>query len=324
MTKRITTDPLATATNLRERGSPFVLATVVRAVAPTSAKAGDKAVLTKEGLLSGWVGGACAEPIVLREAEAALLDGECRLVCISPEADARARREGLVVYPMTCFGGGSLDVYLEPYLPPPRLLVFGHSPVARALTELARVMKYEVIAVDINAGPTTDPDALRALADLPPLEPERTYAIVTTHGVFDEEALEHVSSLGLAYTGLITSRTRREKLFASLVSRGFSQAALDRIDAPAGIDLGGKRPEEIALGVMAHIVALRNGRELGPSPPKRAAVEGDAGLATEGPAALTVEGPAAPAAEGPAAPAAVTAAPAAKSCCHGKKATPAG
>jgi xanthine dehydrogenase accessory factor len=316
MTKRFTTDPLATATGLRERGSPFVLATVVRAVAPTSAKAGDKAVLTKEGLLSGWVGGACAEPIVLREAEAALLDGECRLVCISPEADARAGHKGFVVYPMTCFGGGSLDVYLEPYLPPPRLLVFGHSPVARALADLARVMKYEVIAVDLNAGPTTDPDALRALADVPPLEPERTYAIVTTHGVFDEEALKHVSNLGLAYTGLITSRTRREKLFASLASHGFSQAALDRIDAPAGVDLGGKRPEEIALGVMAHIVALRNGRELGPSLPRRAATDVAAAPATDGAAA--------PATEGSATPATAAAAPAAKSCCHGKKTLPAG
>ena len=120
-----------TAKALEARGEGYVLATVIRAVAPTSAKPGDKAVVTEGGTVHGWIGGSCAEPTVKHEAELALADGECRVVQITPEPVHANEREGLVVVPMTCYSGGELEIYLEPHVAKRELLVFGNSPVAR-------------------------------------------------------------------------------------------------------------------------------------------------------------------------------------------------
>jgi xanthine dehydrogenase accessory factor len=263
-------EPLTAAAELRARGVPFVMATVVRAVAPTSAKPGDKAVLTDDGLLIGWIGGSCAEPIVRKEAEAALLDGECRLLLITPEVQA-ASGEGRSVHKMECYSGGALEIYLEPFLALPRLLVFGNSPVARALCDLGRVMRYTVTAIDLGERPQMGPDitTVRSLAALPEHDPARTFAVVSSHGVFDEESLEAALALGLPYTGFVTSRKRRDQVFAALASRGVSAELLGRVQAPAGLDLGARHPEEIALSVMAEVVATRR-RGASAQPAKRA------------------------------------------------------
>ena len=259
-----TADTLTVAADLRARGEPFVMATVVRAVPPTSAKPGDKAVLTDDGLLVGWIGGSCAEPTVTKEASLALADGECRLVLITPEDNPPASAAGLSVHKMECYSGGALEIYLEPFLALPRLLVFGNSPVARALCDLGRVMRYTVTAVDLGDRPQMGPEieTLRSLQAIPALDRSRSFAVVSSHGVFDEESLEAALQLGLAYTGFVTSRKRRDQVFASLAARGVGQAALARVRAPAGFDLGGRQPEEIALAVMAEVVATRRGRSL--------------------------------------------------------------
>ena len=297
-------DPLTAAADLRARGEPFVMATVVRAKAPTSAKAGDKAILTDEGLVVGWVGGSCAEPIVRREAEAALRDGECRLLLITPEEHPPASGNGLSVHKMECYSGGALEIYLEPFLALPRLLVFGNSPVARALFELGRLMRYVVTVIDLGDRPQmgADVDTVRSLQAMPALDTGRPVAGVSSHGVFDEESLEAALKLGLPYTGFVTSRKRREQVFASLAARGVDPAALARVQAPAGIDLGARQPEEIALSVMAEIVRTR----------RRGAAE-----RAEAPAVVTAAVPAEELATVGAPPAK------AKSCCHGNAKKPA-
>jgi xanthine dehydrogenase accessory factor len=254
-------DPLAAAADLRARGTPFVMATVVRAVAPTSAKPGDKALLTGDGLVLGWIGGRCAEQIVRKEAAAALKDGECRLIQITPNDEPPTSRSGLIVRTMECYSGGELEIYLEPFLQRPRLLVFGNSPVARALCDLGRVMKYDVTVVDLGKRPPmgSDIDPVRNLENLPVSDPSATFAVVSSHGVFDESSLQKAVALGLPYVGLVTSRRRREQVLSSLSAKGVPDDLLARISAPAGLDLGAREPEEIALAVMAQIVAVRRG-----------------------------------------------------------------
>jgi xanthine dehydrogenase accessory factor len=254
-----TADALSVAADLRARGEPFVMATVVRAVAPTSAKAGDKAVLSDDGLLIGWIGGSCAEPIVTKEAVAALVDGQCRLVLITPDENPPPTGNGLWVHRMECYSGGALEIYLEPFLALPRLLIFGNSPVARALCDLGRFMRYSVTVVDLGERPQMGPDieTIRSLQAIPALNPARTFAVVASHGVFDEESLEAALKLGLPYTGFVTSRKRREQVFSSLAARGVAADLLAHVRAPAGMDLGARQPEEIALAVMAEVVVTR-------------------------------------------------------------------
>jgi xanthine dehydrogenase accessory factor len=252
-------DPLSALADLRAREIPFVMATVVRAVSPTSAKPGDKLVFTRDGVLAGWVGGSCAEPIVRRAAEAALNDGQCRLFHITPDTDAPVGREGLSVHKMECYSGGALEIYIEPYLPPPSLLVFGNSPVARALCDIGRLMKYRVTVVDLGDRPSIadEREVVRDLTALRVPVPSSAFAVVASHGVFDEESLEKALSLDLSYVGFVTSPTRRDQVFASLAARGVPENRLAQIVAPAGLELGARQPQEVALAVMAQIVSTR-------------------------------------------------------------------
>lgn len=288
-----TTDPLAAAVELRNRGVSFVLATVVRAVAPTSAKPGDKAVLSEEGLLAGWVGGSCAEPIVRQEARAALRDGECRLLHITPDAEGPADRPGLSVHKMECYSGGALEIYLEPYLPMPTLLVFGNAPVARALCDLGRAMHYRVLVVDLGHRPSmgSDLEVVRDLDRLGDLDPSSTFAVVASHGTFDEESLEKLATLDVAYAGFVASRKRRDEVFAALSSRGVPSERLAHVRAPAGLDLGARLPHEVAVSVMAEIVSVRrSARSISPraAAPSVASAPGNPRAAPPSPGRLSV------------------------------------
>lgn len=262
------TDTLRVAAELAERGRPFVLATVVRAVAPTSTKAGDKAVITEDGEVHGWVGGSCAEPIVKKEAQAALADGECRLLHISPEAELPESRDGLTFRPMTCYSGGLLEIHLEPNLARPALLVCGNSPVARALVELGRAMRYVVVVADRTTRPPMDTqvEVVEELAGLRTWAGPNAYVVVATHGTFDVDALETVLGFECAYVGLVASQRRRASTFDRLSQRGVSDEQLMRIEAPAGLDLGAREPEEVALTILARIVQIRRARASAEAP----------------------------------------------------------
>jgi len=312
-----TADPLAAAVELRARGVAFVLATVVRAVAPTSAKPGDKAVLTERELVAGWVGGSCAEPIVRAESQAALRDGECRLLHITPDPETSGDRPGLSVRKMECYSGGALEIYLEPYLPMPTLLVFGNAPVARALCDLGHAMKYRVLVVDLGRRPSMGVhlDIVRDLDRLPDTDPSSTFAVVASHGIFDEEALEKVAGLNVAYAGFVTSRKRRDEVFAKLAARGVSPEQLARVRAPAGLDLGARQPQEVAVAVMAEIVSVRRST-------RDASSRATAAAGASAPAAGSSRAAAATPAAGSRATAATPARLAVASCCHGESHKP--
>jgi len=234
---------LQLAAELAQRGEPFVLAMVVRRESYSSAQQGDMAVITADGAYHGWLGGNCTQPTVKREARRALAEGKPRLVSLSPDPK-REDRPGVFALPMTCHSAGSVDIYLEPVLPAPRLMLFGASPVVRSLGKLGAAMGYAVAVVDGPAAPTLRPGG--ALA-----------AVVATMGENDEDSVAAALEARPDYLGVVASRRRFGELRAALLGRGVAPAALDVIRNPAGLDIGARLPEELALSILAEVVQLR-------------------------------------------------------------------
>jgi xanthine dehydrogenase accessory factor len=246
------------AKELERQNEGYVLATVVRAVAPTSAKPGDKAVVTEGGVVQGWIGGSCAEPTVKKEAKLALQDGACRVVQITPDPSLSSDREGLVVVPMTCYSGGELEIYLEPHPAKAELLVFGNSPVAQALIELGVFAGYCMTAVDTTDRPPLEgATVVRELGEVDLKRPKSAAIVVATHGVFDEDAIARAAELAPSYLGVVASPKRFSSLAGSMKRRGLSLDTWARVDGPAGIDIGARTPQEIAVSIIASITARR-------------------------------------------------------------------
>jgi xanthine dehydrogenase accessory factor len=248
---------LALAAELQRRGESFALATVVRCEAPTSAKPGAKVLVREDGRVTGWVGGACAEPVVVREALHAMADGRPRLIGLLGEgARGPGRTAGMVEYPMTCHSGGTLEIYVEPYLAKPLLVLIGHGPVLEALATFGRATEYAVQTVDAE-------QAASLLASAPAAQ--RAAVVVATHADSDESALEHVLRTDAAYVSLVASRRRAAAIAERLRERGVPLERLARLKAPAGLDIGAVSPDEIAVSILAEIIQHR--RSAKPEPP---------------------------------------------------------
>jgi xanthine dehydrogenase accessory factor len=248
----------AKAHELRSAAVPFATAVVVRAERPTSGKPGDRAIVTLDGDMFGWVGGSCAQPTVVREALKAMADGSPRLVRLSPDPGSAPLPDGIMEVPMTCFSGGTLDIFIEPQQPAPALLVVGELPVARALIRLGKALDYRVTVVD--PGDRTHPDAdvtLRDLAEIPAHVTPLTFAVVATHGEYDEAALRAILGTRAAYVGLVASHKRGEQVVDVLAGDGVDEAARARVRYPAGLDIHATRGDEIALSILAEIVQVR-------------------------------------------------------------------
>jgi len=243
-------DLLTLAADLRRHGEPFALATVVRCERPTSAKPGAKALIRPDGSVAGWVGGACAEPVVAREALAALRDGQPRLVVLVGDGGRDpARTEGIVHYPMTCHSGGTLEIYVEPFLPKALLVLVGHGPVIETLATLAESAGYGVA--------TLPGDAIGAALGGLALGSDSS-VVVATHGELDEDALAQVLATPAGYVSLVASRKRAASILETLHRRGVPREQLGRLKAPAGLDIGAVTPEEIAVSILAEIIHARH------------------------------------------------------------------
>jgi xanthine dehydrogenase accessory factor len=258
---------LRLATQLGERGEPFVLATVVWRRSPSSGKAGATALITSEGRVHGWLGGACAEPTVVREARRAIEEGTPRLLFLGPPEElAGHERDGVVTVPIACQSEGAMEVHVEPVMPQPQLVAIGRSPAAIALVSLASAMGWRSVAVDDDGDPADHAAADRMLAtvDLTDVD-ERSFVVVATQGHYDEVALEHALATPAAYIGLVASRKRAESVLGYLRDRGVSDEQLARVHAPAGLDLGRIPSEDIAVAILAEIVQLRAAEQLRPA-----------------------------------------------------------
>lgn len=244
---------------LLSQGERFAVATVVRCEAPTSGKPGDKAIISEDGKIWGWIGGGCAQPVVVAEARNALEEGRPRLVRISPATNDS--EEGVVDYPMTCHSGGTMEIYIEPVLPKPRLMILGRSPVAQTLARLGAAIDYAVSVVASEADGENFPGAAViassdfALDDLK-ITPD-TFIVVSTQGEGDEEALEQALKTNAGYVGFVASKTKAGKVFDYLKQRSISAERLNQVHAPAGLNLGARSPEEIAVSILAEIVQAR-------------------------------------------------------------------
>lgn len=251
---------------LKSSEEAFVLATVVRTVSVTAAKAGAKAIIRPDGTIAaGWIGGGCARGAVLRAATQSLRDGKARLVSIQP-GDLLAElgvkpgeaRGGVQFARNMCPSQGTMDVFIEPMLPRPSLIVFGASPVALALAAQARPLGFNVTL----AGPMDDlvevPD-VDHLVDGFAIEPDgrETYLVVSTQGRGDEAALKAAVAAKADYVGFVGSHRKMASLKRELKEDGIEPTALDRVKGPAGFDLGAITPEEIALSVLAEIISIR-------------------------------------------------------------------
>ncbi len=247
---------LSKASELLAKGEPFAVAEVVRYLSPISGKVGDKAIILADGTLWGWIGGGCAQPAVVKEALKSLQDGRPRLVRISPTS---SQEEGIVAYNMSCHSGGTLDIYVEPVLPKPHILIMGGSPVGRTLANLAKTIHYTVSIAAPQADRESYPDAeqVQAGLDLNGLRiGPRTFIVVSTQGECDEEALEQALKTEASYVTFVASRAKAAKVLQSLTERGINPERLNQVRAPAGLNIHAGSPEEIAVSILAEIVQL--------------------------------------------------------------------
>ena len=245
----------------------FVLATVVRTVSVTAAKAGAKAIIRPDGtIVAGWIGGGCAKGAVLKAAREALADGEPRMVSVRPEnllAELGVKpgdtKEGVRFASNLCPSKGTMDIFVEPVLPHPSLVILGASPVAMSLAAQARQLGYHVTlaapAADLVAAP--DADTLIDSFALGELHPAKRFVVVSTQGRGDEAALRAAIATEAAYHAFVGSRRKMAALRAKLIDEGVAATALDRVKAPAGLDLGAITPEEIAMSILAEITVER-------------------------------------------------------------------
>ena len=231
--------------DIAERGArreAFATATVVRAEKPTSAKAGAKALVSADGTLTGWIGGSCAAPTVVRESLEAIADGQPRLILISNEP--LPPRKGLRQVPMTCISGGAIEIYIEPVLPKEQLVVLGETPVARAVATLGEGMGLAVarsldgVAID-----------------------ERTHVVVATRGETDEELVVEALRTKARYVALVASHRRGDAIVQNAMLAGIPKPRAMGLHYPAGLDIGAHTQEEIAVSILAEIIRDRPAAE---------------------------------------------------------------
>jgi xanthine dehydrogenase accessory factor len=265
MTKHV--EVMDLVARLKAAEQAFVLATVVRTVSVTAAKAGAKAIIRPDGtIVAGWIGGGCARGAVLKAARDALADGAPRMVSVQPEnlltelgVKPGENRDGVRFAQNMCPSKGTMDVFVEPVLPHPSLVILGASPVAMSLATQARQLGYHVTLAAPSADlvDTPDADTLIDSFELGELHQARRFVVVSTQGKGDEAALRAALATEAAYHAFVGSRRKMAALREKLIAEGVEPKAIDRIKAPAGLDLGAITPEEIAMSILAEITVER-------------------------------------------------------------------
>jgi len=239
------------AAALAQRGEAVALATVVWRQGPSSGQVGSRAIITESGEVRGWIGGACAEPSVIRQARAVIAEGAPRLLLLgTTDKFGDAIPEGMTVVPIACQSEGALEVYIEPVLPAPHLVVVGRSPMAHTLAELAGALGWRADRLDWSTFSAADAN-------------ERSMVVVATQGHGDEDAIKQAIAARPAYLGLVGSRKRGTAVLGYLAERGVAKEQLDLVRVPAGLDLGKTSHTEIAVAILAELVQLRAAGELG-------------------------------------------------------------
>jgi xanthine dehydrogenase accessory factor len=261
----MTEDLLQLRQDLSRRGEPFALATVVWRRAPSSAQPGNQAIVTAAGKVRGWLSGACADSVVIREARKAMETGEAQLVLLgSPDELAARANDGISLVPMQCQSEGAIELFVEPVLPKPHLVLIGRTPMVKTLTALAKTLAWRTVVVDDRGDPEAHPQADHVVTTLD-LEAagvgENSLVVVATQGQYDELAVDKALGTKAAFIGLIASRKRSKGVMDWLRDVDYTEEMLARVKAPAGLDLGSLKHEEIAVGVLAELVQFNAARK---------------------------------------------------------------
>ena len=256
---------------LKAAEETFVLATVVRTVSVTAAKAGAKAIIRPDGtIVAGWIGGGCARGAVLKAAREALADGKPRLLSVQPPdalqdqgIPADEERGGVRFAKNMCPSEGFMDIFIEPVLPRPQIVICGGSPVAVAIADLGRRIGFDVTVCAPAAEQVAFGEVERRIEGyaLPVMEAGARFVVVSTQGRGDEAALQAALAVDADYVAFVGSRKKADALKTALAQRGVAPERLAMLKAPAGLDLGAITPEEIAVSIIAEIVAGRRGRQ---------------------------------------------------------------
>jgi len=272
-------DLIERAAELHRRHQPYVMATVVWARGPSSGKQGASALIEVDGTMHGWIGGACAEPAVLRQARRVMKDGISSLMYLGPpeELDGHTR-DGVVTVPISCSSEGALEVFMEPVLPQPHVVLIGRSPAVMTLTGLLAAMDWRVTVIDDGGDSSTFDSHVRVETSLDAVASvgidDTTPIVVATQGHYDEPALTAALATTTPYVGLIASRTRAETVLGYLRDQGVDEDDMRRIHTPAGLDLGAIEHREIGVAVLAELVAIKaSGGIAGASRDRAAAAE---------------------------------------------------
>jgi xanthine dehydrogenase accessory factor len=234
------------AVELTNSGESFVMATVVWRQGPSSGQSGSRAIITSDGKLHGWIGGACAEPVLIREAKKVMESGKAQLVWLGQEADFLGMHvpDGVLTVPMACQSEGALQIYVEPVNASPQVTIVGRSPMAITLQQLIEVMNWRVQILDFAEFTTS-------------MVNSSSVVIIATQGHGDEEATETALPAEPVYLGVVASRKRGAAVLSYLEDRGFSKSQIDTVNLPAGLDLGHTTHREMAVSILAQLVQLR-------------------------------------------------------------------
>ena len=289
------------ATELAAQHVPFVTATVVRAQRPTSARPGDVALVLGDGTIEGFVGGVCAqhsvrvyslktiesgEPVLLRilpdAPEGELIDGEEEMTeeqLAAASQELSTDEEGAVTVKNTCLSGGAIEVFLEPVLPAPRVLVVGDAPIAGAVHRLGGELGLEIVAVENGVPDPTSEDLA---------------VVIAAHGRDEFHTMRRALEVGVPYVGFVASRRRGAGVLAELRDDGVPEGLIELVDYPAGIAIGAREPGEIALSILAKIISVRRGEQIAASEPAAGLIVHRTAAGSRRPSPRAASNPAAP------------------------------
>lgn len=255
---------------LQREDGPVALATVVQAISPTSGKAGDKALVSADAIIEGWIGGGCAQPAVIEAARSSIESGQSKLIRVGPKGEWEPLA-GVEDFASGCLSGGTLLIFVEPMIQQPLLSILGNSPAAFSLSRLAAELGFAVSLAYPDPVSAKAADNVQLLDSFDDIGAD--YVVIATQGKYDRDAMKAALETSARHIAMIASTKKIAGLKASLGRAGISPDQLERIHSPAGIEIGAKTPAEIALSVLAELVRVRRGIEVEQEDPNRVAAE---------------------------------------------------
>jgi len=239
--------------------TPLAMATVIQVDPPTSSKPGDKALVSNDGIVEGWIGGGCVQSALIKASRNAIASQRAVLIRLAPEGQWQTIN-GIEDFTSGCLSGGSLLIFIEPISKKPRLSILGHSPIALSLTSLAPQLGFQVSVISPDIHQHKLPDDVLCLPDFSSSNFSNTrsdYCVIATQGKYDKVALKAALNTNASYIAMIASKKKARALKEALLAEGIEQCQIERISSPAGFDINAETPAEIALSILAELVKLR-------------------------------------------------------------------